>query len=334
MRSASLQVTYESKDISAEIARFVVGFEYTDHSDGKADDLQITLEDSDQRWKDAWYPSKGAKITARIISEVDGRRAALDCGVFEIDEIEPSGFPELFTIKAASAAVSKSVRAERKTVAWESITLREVAGKLAVSHGMTSYYEAPVVSFSRIDQRDESDLSFLSRICTENGLSLKVADEKLIIFDGKDFEAKGASFTVSRLDTSLESYRFTDKAHDIYRACEVSYQDPASKDTKTYRFTPDNGPAVGEVLKINRRVESLAAAQRVARAELRKKNKGEVKGTLTMVGHPGMVAGLNLNATGFGKYDGKYFIDEASHRYDRGGGGYVVAVSIHRELGY
>lgn len=334
MRTASLQLIYESKDISASIARFVTGFEYTDHSDGKADDLQITLEDSDQRWKSDWYPSKGAKITASIISEVDGKRAALDCGVFEIDEIEPSGFPELFTIKAASAAVSKSIRAEKKTVAWESITLREIVGKLAATHGMGAYYEAPVVAFSRIDQRDESDLSFLSRLCTQNGLSLKVSGEKLIVFDGKDFEAKGASFTVSRLDRSLESYRFTDKAHDIYRACEVSYQDPASKADKTYRFTPDNTPAVGEVLKINRRVESLAAAQRVAQAELRKKNKGEVKGSLTMVGHPGMVAGLNLNATGFGTYDGKYFIEEASHRYDRSSSGYVVALTIHRELGY
>lgn len=334
MREASLQVTYQSRDISASIARFITGFEYTDHSDGKADDLQITLEDHDQRWKSGWYPAKGARISARIVTTVDGKRGFLDCGVFEVDEIESAGFPERITLKAASAAVSKSIRAEKKTVAWESLTLQEIVAKLAAAHGLSAYYNAPAVPFSRIDQRGESDLSFLSRICTENGLSLKVSGEKLIVFDGKDFEAKGSSFTVSRLDRGLESFRFTDKAHDIYRACEVSYQDPGAKGDKTYLFTPAPGPATGEILKINKRVESLAAAQRVAKAELRKKNKGEVKGAFTLVGNPGMVAGLNIDAAGFGVYDGKYFIEEAAHRYARDGGGYTVSLSVHRELGY
>ncbi len=334
MKQASLQITYDSYDISAAIAPFVVGFSYTDNSGGKADDLQITLEDRDGRWKSAWYPAKGAKLTARIISEVDGEMTALDCGVFEIDEIEPSGPPERITIKAASAAVSKSIRAEKKTVAWESITLREVAGTIAGNHGLTVYYEAEVVDFTRIDQREESDLSFLSRVCEENGLNLKVADEKLIIFSGKDFEAKAASFTIYRLSRSRKTYRFTDKAHDIYRACEVSYQDPAAKADQAYTFTPENGPTVGEVLKVNRRVESLAAAQRVAKSELRRKNKNEVKGSLTLIGHTGMVAGLNITAKDFGQYDGKYFIDTAVHAYDRSSAGYTVALTIHRELGY
>jgi len=334
MRSARLEITYDSADISAAIAPFVTGFEYTDHAHGKADDLQITLNDTDQRWKSVWYPAKGAKLTARIISEIDGSLTALDCGVFEIDEIESSGPPSRVTIKAASAAVSKSLRAEKKTVAWESITLAEIGVTLADSHGLTVYYGAEPVSFTRVDQREETDLSFLSRICDENGLNLKVADEKLVIFSGKDFEAKASSFTISRKSSGLERYRFTDKAHDIYRACEVSYQEPSEKIDKTYTFTPESGTEVGEVLKVNRRVESLADAQRVAKSELRKKNKNEVKGSLTLVGHTGLVAGLNITAADFGQYDGKYFIDEATHRYDRSSGGYTVGLTIHRELDY
>lgn len=44
--------------------------EYTDVLTGQADDLQLTLEDRDGLWLEAWFPDKGAALTASILTNI------------------------------------------------------------------------------------------------------------------------------------------------------------------------------------------------------------------------------------------------------------------------
>jgi phage protein D len=331
MRTARIELQYDSQDISAGIAPFVEGFSYTDVASGKADDLQISLNDQDQRWKNGWHPTKGATLTAAILCKVDGKESRLDCGVFEIDEIESSGPPEKVVLKAASVAISRSLRRETRSKAWENITLQAIAAAITEGHGLSLFYQADSLDFGRVDQREESDLTFLKRLCDENGLNLKVSGEKIIIFSGKEFEQKDASFTFVRGDKRILLYSFRDKADDVYRSCQISYQDPETKELVTHIFTPDNAPATGQILKVSARVESLAAAQRLAVTRLRQKNKKEITGSLTLLGDTGLLAGLNIQVQGFGVYDGKYFITEAGHTQTAG---YRSTIKINKVLDY
>lgn len=331
MRTASLQLHYDSTDISTAIAPFVEGFSYTDYASGKADDLQITMEDCDQRWKNGWHPRKGALLRASLSCTVAGRTSTLECGSFEIDELEPSGPPERVVIRAASAAIGKSLRREKKSRAWENTSLQALAAALADQHGLALFFQGPGLEFKRLDQRDESDLAFLQRLCNEHGLNIKISDEKLIIFSGAEFEAKDASFSLTRGDRQIVSYSFKNKADDIYHSCQIDYFDPLTKELKSHTFTPPDAPEIGQVLKVTTRVESLAAAQRLAVTSLRRKNKKEVTATLVLVGDPAILAGLNLALSGFGVYDGKYFIDEAGHAARPA---YLTTIKLHKVLGY
>lgn len=336
MRRTILNLLYENKDISAAIAPFVVSVSYTDHAHGKADDLRIVMEDVDGRWRGAWFPDKGATVRGELRC-LDwfspGVHHTLPMGVFTIDEIDLAGPPAVLSMKAVSAFTTKPLRLEKKTRAWESVALGTITREIAAGHGLAAYFdlEADPV-FARVDQREESDLSFLSRICTENGCHLKAAEEKLIVYSGKNYDARPAVATLSRADAGLKAYAFSSKAHEVYRACRVTYSDPETKTERDYTFTPPDSIASGHVLKVNTRVESLAAAQKTAVSALRKKNKNEVTGTLTLSGRPDLLAGCNIAVAGFGLYDGKYAVDEAGHVRD--GSGYQTTLKVRKVLSY
>ena len=336
MRVASLLLIYNGVDISEDIASMVVGFSYTDYSDGKADSILVEVEDTKQLWKNSWFPSKGAKLRPVIVCEncyKTGDILMLETGSFEIDGVTASGPPEVVKMKGVSSPITKSIRRQKRTKAWESTTLEGIARELVGNHGLSLFYSADTLSFDRLDQRDESDLSFLHRLCRENGLQLKVSNEKVILFAGKNIEAAESSYEIDKSDPDLLTYSLDTKSHDIYSSCTVKYWDAKQKSESIHTFTPPDSLIVGHVLQINKRVESLSEAQRRAVSELRRKNQNETKISLSFVGNPNLRSGLNIDLTGFGAFSGKYFIDEARHQQSIGSG-YTTNIDAHKVLEY
>ena len=336
-RRARLNLTYNGQNISEDISAYLESCTYTDHGHGKADDLQITLENRDGLWRSGWFPDKGAKLTASLLCydwPDAGNNQKLPLGSFEIDEIEDTGPPDTVTIKAASSAITKGLRREKKSRGWEDISLRLIALEIAECHGLSLFYDTDEeIEYKRIEQREESDLSFLTRICGEAGLSLKVAEEKLIVFEGKKFDARSPVLTLNRLNDGRISHRIKTKSHDIFRACQVTYWDPVAKEEKKHIYTPPDPPPCGHVLKITKRVETLAAAEKKARAELRRKNKNEVKGDVVYFGRPDLLAGINVALAGFGLFDGTYHVETARHTTG-GSQGYTTTATIRKVLRY
>ncbi len=337
MRRTELHLTYDNTDVSLAVAGDVMGFTFTDHAHGKADDFQVTLKDDRALWSGSWFPEKGATLKPSFFCRnwfKDGNNLSLQCGVFTIDDIEASGPPDQVVIKAVSSLVTTGMKGEKRTRWWENTDLEQVAKTLAKENNVNLFYSAdePIL-FDRVDQRQETDLGFLTRICDENGLKLKVADEKIVVFEASKFDAQTPSVTLVRGDALIKSHSFQASSHDIYRACTVKYWKPEAKEELSYTFTPPNPPSVGQVLMVNRRFESQAAAMDAARAELRAKNQAEIKGTMTLVGHPGVAAGLVASVQGFGIFSGTYFIEKADHAYVRGSG-YTTSIQIRKTLEY
>ena len=85
-----LKLNYNSKDISTDIAPYLLSFQFSDKASGEADDIQINLEDRDKLWESEWFPNKGDTIEAFFIIEnwESAGKTEVQLGVFEIDEIE------------------------------------------------------------------------------------------------------------------------------------------------------------------------------------------------------------------------------------------------------
>lgn len=351
-RRAALKLLYDSTDISEDLAPFLKSFSFTDSFEA-ADDLQITLADPMALWRNGWFPDKGAtlKATLRVADWTDeGDTAELYCGQFFIDEITAQGPESTVTIKARSTPVGSKKNASggdamrtKKTRAWEATTLKTIAAQIAAEANVKLYFNlAQDISYQRRDQKEQSDLAFLQRLGWEDGgdFRVKLTDKKLIIASQADLEKaasaakvkppeSGAKTAASAADMAarLSTWSFTSSANRQYRACKVSWYDARKK--KNYSATVQAGTQeTGQTLVVNQRCESQADAERIARSRLRSANMATVKGSLTMIGDVRMSAGLNIDLEGFGVFDGKYFIDTATHTVD--GGGYKTSLQIHR----
>lgn len=312
-RRVGVRLIYNSKDITTDIAPWLMSVEFTDGLD-KADDLQISIWD-DGRWRGAWAPDEGAKLTAEIYLLDGGSTVKLPCGVFTIDEIEHSGYPQTAVIKATSAFITTDIRRDKKFRAWEKVTLQEIAASIASKAHATLLYSARNnPGYNRIDQRSQSDLDFLKKLAEREGLRLKLSDGQLIIMSQEDFDEQASVDTYTFRDPRITGYQFTSGLTSAYKSCALMYKDPSSNKMTQYVYAPPNAPESGQILRINERLESAADAERVARNRLSAANRGIKSAHLDVVGDVRLLVGQNIRIAGFGgKIDGAYAVEEARH---------------------
>ncbi|MEW5726088.1 MAG: hypothetical protein AB1896_23465, partial [Thermodesulfobacteriota bacterium] len=193
-RRAEPRILYEGKDITAALTPHLLSLTYTDHV-GQIDDLSIALEDRDLKWQGPWTPQKNARldviVTCRDWFKAGDAPIALRCGTFRVDTITLTGPPDTVQIQALPVRIDESLRYQKKTRAWENVTLEEIARRIATQESLNLFWEAEAKqSFYRVDQRDESDLSFLDRLVKEQGLNMQIAEEKVIIFEGRTYDLR------------------------------------------------------------------------------------------------------------------------------------------------
>lgn len=327
-------VLYNKKDISADLSRYLKSISYTDNISGEADDLQITLADIEHLWSGSWMPELGAKLDVSWLLknwELDGVPSVFRAGLFEIDEVSCSFGPSEADIKAVSIPNDNTLRGVEHTKVWEKATLKKVCTDIADSCKLELVYEPRYeITYDRVEQSEESDLSFLLRLCRDAGLALKVYSEKLVIFEESVYEQSAPVLTISAISSNLSSgTRFIRKLRDTYKACHVKYQKSKDKQLIEFTFTaPDKKE--GKILQVKEEVSSIAEAERLAKKRLREKNCEEVTGSFNCIGNPALVASSTINVVGFGAFDGKYIITRAQH--DISSSGYRCSVDIRRCL--
>lgn len=146
----TVQVSYDNVDISADVSNGLISFTYKDKVSGQTDDLDLCIEDSFGLWKNAWYPKKGATIVARM-----GYNGNLvECGKFQIDEIELSGPPSTINIRAIGIPITKNLKT-KKSKANEGITLKQLAENVCKEQDLTLDDGTKTVKLKRPDTKEE-----------------------------------------------------------------------------------------------------------------------------------------------------------------------------------
>jgi phage protein D len=282
---------------------------------------------------------KGFNIYVIIIQknwESDGKDRVLVCGEFEIDSTNAKGGDSggsRVTIKGTSLPhKSSTVRTQLKTRAWENIQLSSIAREIAVTNGLTCMYESsfnPV--YKRLEQVQWSDIAFLKKLCRNAGISLKVINGIMVLFDCHEFEKKAAVFTIERGKSDVKSYRFgTSMNKTAYARCRVSYTNPSNGETIEYTYTPQDSDSEGLTLEINEKVNNKNEARNLAMKRLREKNKNEYQAEFTLAEDVRYVAGVTVNMKGWGFFDGKYIISQTIRNISGSGG--TLQIKLRRVL--
>lgn len=362
--STTLFVFYENTDISREVSADLLSFSYTDKIDDESDEVSLTLKDPDGKWAGLWSPTRGDKVEAIVFTE---DRGSFNTGSMTVDNLSTSGSPRVFQVRAVSIPLQNTIRRTAKTRNFENATLKDIAQTIAKESELELLFDSEEnPTYDRIDQRQESDLSFLKRLCDDAGLSVKVSYEKLILFDQASYEKKEPIKALTLNQSPILSWSFNSQQSQRYRACTVKWRNVQVK-TKTvppssggvqidddkvkewwdeytgqskkggqqkvteyidYTYEDETVDESGQVFVIKKRCSSQAEAERIAKAKLRQLNLRQTTGNLTVVGDPLLVAGGVISLVGFGSFDGKFFIEQADHSI--GSSGYTTSVQVRR----
>lgn len=282
-------------------------------------------------------PDPGFLIRAAIIRENwygDGKEDKLDCGKFELDAVTAEGPPTAVTIKGTSLPYGTRIRQTRKTKAWESYTLSGIAKEIARTGGMKCMFESSANPFyKRQEQLTESDIAFLSRLCKDAGISLKVTDNIIVLFDQAKYEAQPPIMHIAKDGGNYIKYTLrTGETATKYATCRVRYTVPDTGRVITgiayaedYKADKKNN----QQLEVTAKVGSAAEAQALAVKRLRLQNKYALTARFTMPGNPALMAGVTVTLSGFGYWSGKYIVSQAKHTV---GKGYVTEINVRRVL--
>ena len=355
-REATLDVAIEGVNISNKLSKYLLTMSYTDNEEDETDDLQIKLQDKDLTWLTKWLDdviqkaaaikyaktvksTKGLKISASIcVATPDGIERTINCGTFELDNIKAAGPPATVTIKGTSLPYGNGIRTEERDKAWEGYTLMKIGKEIAKTTGLGYLYDAKMdPNYRRIEQAKQTDIAFLMDLCHRNGLSLKVSNDKLVIYDQSRYEDMKEVSTIKWMDGTYTKYDMSTQDGAVhFDACTVRYYHPGKKqEIEGSAYTEDYDKDAEENLVMvitNERVESVAQAQDLAAKMLRLQNKYEKKCTFTLVGNPMVNAGMTMRVKGFGAFDGKYIVKQCKHEV--GTSGYTTKVTLRTIPGY
>ncbi|XXQ68989.1 phage late control D family protein [Neisseriaceae bacterium B1] len=324
-------LTYEQKDITADIAPYLLSWTYTDYLGEQSDELQVDFEDVDGRWLRLWFPEQGDKLS---LSAGDQFTGLINWGSFEIAEIEwerNRNGGDTVSLKALSTGITKANRT-LQAKPFENMLLADIVKTVAARLKLTVSGNIASIKIQRITQYQERDVEFLARLAKQYGHTFKIVGDKLVFTQNSEL-AKQEAVLIMQPENLLR-VRLRDLVKGVPDKAVVTGYDAkkkkpitATRQTKplrpnakrktsadTLKITPNKGESQEE---INARADAVLAEAQEERCV----------GSITVFGNALLVAGQVIELQQIGKFSGRYLIKQARHDMSRSRG-YITDLEI------
>ncbi len=213
-------LSLQEKDITQNIRKRLISLSLTDNRGFEADQLDIELDDSDGLMV---MPQRNAVLALSL----GWKGAALTPkGLFTVDEVEHHGSPDTLTIRARSADFRGSLNT-RRDESYHDTTLSHIVQKVAARNKLKATIAAGLggIKVSHIDQTQETDAAFLTRLASLNGAVAVVKNGSLLFMrpgNGTTVNGKPLPvFTLTRQDGDRHSFSIADR--DAYTGVTASW---------------------------------------------------------------------------------------------------------------
>ncbi|MBJ3796756.1 phage late control D family protein [Enterobacter asburiae] len=200
----------DNDDITQDFSDRLISLTMTDNRGFEADQLDIELDDTDGQIA---LPPRGATLTLWLGWQGS---ALIKKGTFTVDEIEHRGAPDTLTIRGRSADFRGTLNSRREQ-SWHDTTLGQIVETIAARNKLTASVADALkaVAVPHIDQSQESDAVFLSRLAERNGASVSVKAGKLLFLkagSGKTASGKPIpQMTLERGDGDRHQFAIADR---------------------------------------------------------------------------------------------------------------------------
>lgn len=304
------KITVDGVTLTSEEMSNIVMVEYIDNDCKHADDLQMLVNVTNYFKK-----NQSISLSFQTTNYRQTQKAAImNCGIFYVDCIKRSDIPGLNIVKASAIpADTSNVRQKKKCRAWEKINLKELGGQLASENGLSFIYASelnPV--FRRKEQKWMPDLRFLSDLCNDAGLAMKVTNGAIVIYSSYEYGEKAVLRTFESGDAEIDDCELHYWENDTaYGKCHASYMDPVTGELIEYMYIIDE---TGKTLEITRKASSTEEARLMAKYAIMEKNAKEYTGKIVCEGDITLATGTVIQLKGYKEFDMKYIIVKAIHR--------------------
>lgn len=200
----------DNEDITQDFSDRLISLTMTDNRGFEADQLDIELDDTDGQIA---MPPRGATLTLWLGWQGS---ALIKKGTFTVDEIEHRGAPDTLTIRGRSADFRGSLNSRREQ-SWHDTTLGVIVETIAARNKLEVSVADTLkaIPVPHIDQTQESDAVFLSRLADLNGAAVSVKAGKLLLLKaGSGMTAGGRTIplmTLERGDGDRHQFAIADR---------------------------------------------------------------------------------------------------------------------------
>ncbi|MFC5372902.1 contractile injection system protein, VgrG/Pvc8 family [Brevundimonas faecalis] len=320
------RLTVGSDDRSAVFRSRLMRIVVTDNSGEDADTVEIVLDDAGN----IIDPPKRGVVLGVSLGWAGGELSYL--GRFTVDEAEPEGPPDIITIRAKAADMRAGLKAQQ-TRAWHDTTIGAIVAKIAADHGLTPAVASDLASkaVAHIDQANESDMHFLTRLGRLHGAVAAPKDGRLVFAPATTgLSASGQalpSVVLDRARGDLIRWRQVSADREEHGSVRARWRDASAGRT---RFVTAGS---GDPKKTLRNIHPThAAAKAAAEAELAKSKRAQNGVELTATGRAEIMAQTPLTVRGLREeLSGEWIVETVEHTADFEGGGFTSRITGRRK---
>ena len=280
------------QDITPRLSSRLIDLRLRESRGDEADQLDITLDDSDGRMA---IPSKGATIALSLGWASTG---LVDKGTFMVDETEHTGAPDQIRITARSADMSKTLRT-RASGSWHDTTVGQVVRDIAARNNLPARIDPQLAArkVQHIDQTNESDLHFCTRLARQHDAVCTVKKGQLVFLrTNSRTNASGQTLQALLITRSTgDQHRYHTAERTTYTGVRAYWHDAGSAKRK--------GVLAGTDVDVKVLKDTYASeedALTAARAEMQRVDRGAATLSLTLaLGRPALMPQTPVSVQGF-----------------------------------
>jgi hypothetical protein len=320
------RLTIGDADYTARVRARLQSITVTDNSGEESDTLVIVLDDAGNEIES---PRRGAVLGVSL-GYAGGELFYL--GRFTVDECEPSGPPDILTIRGKAADMREGLKAQ-KSRAFRNTTIGAIVARIAEENGLIPAVAADLAgrAIRHRDQANESDLHFLTRLGRDHGAVAAPKDGRLVfapIATGLSSSGQALQgITLDRARGDFISWKVLTADREAHGSVRARWRDASGGRTRLVTA------GSGEPSKTLRHVHPTdAAARAAAEAELAKSRRDENGVELEIEGRAEIVAQTPVTVVGLRtELAGEWIVETVEHAADFTGAGFTSRITGRRK---
>jgi len=318
LRSVRWDIRFPQSMRVRDFDRRARGFTLSYREHGESNSFRMELDNSDKYFTRNDLFASGDEISFWLYFAGQPKILMGSFVVDDLDDDDSQDSGAVVSVEGLAVDCQKTSLKTPKARSFEGSMLSGIVGRVAAENSLEAVFEGADMLLSRKDQKEQTDLNFLSRLAGDYGFRTRIEGGKLYFLSRKATEASGGSGL--KIAEYTSSRKFKDQPYRGIKKAQVKYNDP-NKNKLVTAEVESGDTTVSRENKVTQRVDSPEEATAVAGAKVNDAKSKQKQCEFNCMATPEMKPPLNILVEDEGpKWNGLWHIESADHSYSKQAG--------------